>query len=100
LADIVGGFALFAPMTFIAKALECAWAAIAGSTKGLSHFLALVLGGFFMVITYYAFESLTPSIGVQGAFSEVIPNMIQAAGGFFGGKIIFIASRQLIIQKS
>lgn len=96
LADIVGGFALFAPMTFIAKALECSWAALASSSRGIFHFLALLLGGAFMVLTYFAFESLTPSIGMQGAFSEIIPNLIQAAGGFLGGKVIFIASRQLL----
>ncbi|MCF7911076.1 MAG: ECF transporter S component [Candidatus Cloacimonetes bacterium] len=99
LADVIGGFAIFAPMTFIAKALECAWAALASTTKGMFHFLALVLGGAFMVLTYYAFESLTPSIGLQGSFSEIIPNLIQAAGGFLGGKIIFIASRQLLTKE-
>jgi uncharacterized membrane protein len=73
LADIVGGFALFAPMTFLAKALECSWAAVAGSARGLAHFLALFIGGAFMVMTYFALESLTPSIGMQGAFTEIVP---------------------------
>ncbi len=99
LADIIGGFALFAPITFVAKALECAWASVASTTRGLSHLLALLIGGSFMVITYYAFEALMPSIGLQGAFSEIIPNLIQAAGGFLGGKIIFIASHQLLTAK-
>ena len=95
LADVIGGFAIFAPMTFFAKALECSWAALASTSRGIFHLMALMLGGAFMVITYFAFESLTPSIGMQGAFSEIIPNLIQAAGGFLGGKIIFIASQQI-----
>jgi len=99
LADVVGGFAIFAPMTFVAKALECSWAALAITSRGVFHFLALLLGGSFMVLTYFAFESLTPSIGMQGAFSEIIPNLIQAAGGILGGKIIFIASRQLLTNE-
>jgi uncharacterized membrane protein len=99
LADVIGGFALFAPMTFIAKALECSWAALASTSRGIFHLMALMLGGSFMVITYFAFESLTPSIGMQGAFSEVIPNLIQAAGGFLGGKIIFLASQQIFAKE-
>jgi uncharacterized membrane protein len=99
LADIVGGFALFAPMTFLAKALECSWAAVAGSARGLAHFLALFIGGAFMVMTYFALESLTPSIGMQGAFTEIVPNLIQAAGGLIGGKIIYIASKSLLVKK-
>jgi len=91
LADILGGFAFFAPITFFAKALECGWAALASSTKGISHALALFIGGSFMVITYFALEALIPSIGMQGAFAEILPNLIQAAGGLLGGKIIFLA---------
>lgn len=100
LADIIGGFALFAPMTFLAKALEAGWAAVASSNKGLPHFLALFIGASFMVMTYYALESLTPSIGMQIAFGEIIPNLIQAIGGFIGGKIIFIASKKLLAKNS
>lgn len=95
LADILGGFAFFAPITFFAKSLEAGWAALASSAKGLTHYLALFIGGSFMVISYYALESLMPSIGMQGAFAEIIPNVIQAIGGLVGGKLIFSALNKI-----
>lgn len=95
LADILGGFAFFAPITFLAKSLEASWAALASSTKGISHALALFIGGSFMVLSYFALEALSPSIGMQGAVAEIIPNLIQAGGGILGGKIIFLALNKI-----
>ena len=95
LADIVGGFGLFAPITLVAKGLEGGLSALAwGKTKWLMAIL-LLLGGSAMVATYFVAEALMPNIGLQGAVSEVIPNLIQAGGGVSGGWLTFKAYQRL-----
>lgn len=85
LADILGGFAIFAPLTFAAKGVEGAFAAWAASRQGVTKILFLGAGGTMMVAVYFAGESLMPNIGLQGAIPELIPNLVQAVGGGLGG---------------
>ena len=80
-ADILSGFAVFAPLTFAAKGLEGGLAAIAARFEGPGRWIWVALGGGAMVVSYFIGEALLPSIGVQGALAEIIPNLIQATGG-------------------
>ena len=95
LADIIGGFGLFAPITLVAKGLEGGLSALAwGRPKWLQGSF-LVFGGTAMVATYFTAEALMPNIGLQGAVSEVVPNLIQAGGGITGGWLTFKAYQRL-----
>ncbi|GAB1410429.1 hypothetical protein MASR1M90_15830 [Desulfovibrionales bacterium] len=85
LADVLGGFAVFAPLTFAAKGAEGALAALAASQHGVRRFIVLGLGGLAMIGIYFGGEAMMPNIGLQGAVQELLPNAIQAAGGAVGG---------------
>ena len=85
LADILGGFAVFAPLTFAAKGIEGAFAAAAASRSKAGRILLLGLGGLGMVGVYFIGETLMPNIGLQGAVAEIPSNLIQAIGGAAGG---------------
>jgi uncharacterized membrane protein len=92
LADVLGGFAVFAPLTFAAKGAEGALAAVAASRSGTAQYVILGLGGLAMVGVYFVGETLMPNIGLQGAVAEILANVIQAVGGAVGG---FFAAKAL-----
>lgn len=92
LADVLGGFAVFAPLTFVAKGAEGALAAVAASRTGSMQYMLLAVAGVAMIAAYLIGEALMPSIGLQGAVAEIPANLIQAAGGAVGG---FIAARAI-----
>lgn len=91
LADIVGGFGMFAPITLVAKGAEGGLCALASGKRQFSRWSFLLLGGSAMVACYFIAEMLMPNIGLQGAVSEIIPNLIQAGGGIAGGLVTFTA---------
>lgn len=97
IADVIGGYALFSPITLVAKSLEAAMATLASTTKLIFALLFLVLGAAFMMATYFFGEWLMPSLGLAGALSELPANLIQAGGGLIGGYILFRAL-DLIVQ--
>lgn len=92
LADILGGFAVFSPLTLLAKGAEGALAAVAANRTGATQYAMLALGGLAMIAAYFIGETLMPNIGLQGAAAEILPNAIQAVGGAVGG---FFAAKAL-----
>ncbi len=96
LADIIGGYGMFAPITLVAKGLEGALCALAPARQSASRWSLILLGGAAMVTAYFVAETLMPNIGLQGAVSEVIPNLIQAGGGIAGGTLAFAAYRKIV----
>lgn len=96
LADIIGGFGLFAPITLIAKGAEGGLCALASGRKNFSRWVLIVIGGAAMVACYFIAEALMPNIGLQGAVSEIIPNLIQAGGGIAGGVLAFTAYNKIV----
>lgn len=91
MADIIGGFGMFAPITLAAKGAEGGLCAIAAHHRGAMRWTYLLVGGAAMVATYFIAETLMPNIGLQGAVSELLPNLIQAGGGIVGGRLTFLA---------
>ncbi|MGX5818740.1 ECF transporter S component [Chitinophaga lutea] len=88
-ADLLSGYAMFAPLTLVAKGLEgfiCGMAR--GKTKFLYHILPL-LGAGSIVVTYFIGECIMPQIGFASALAELPANGLQAAGGYIGGKFLF-----------
>jgi uncharacterized membrane protein len=97
LADILGGYAMFAPVTLIAKGVEGGLAALAAKQARTQHFILLALGGLFMVAAYFVAEMLVPAYGgLQGAVAEIVPNLIQAVGGLVGGRLTFEAYQRIV----
>lgn len=95
LADIIGGFGLFAPITLVAKGMEGGLCALASGKPRTLRWAFLLLGGASMVAGYFIGETLYPNIGLQGAVAEVVPNLIQAVGGIAGGLLTFGAYRHV-----
>ena len=91
LADIVGGFGLFARITLVAKGVEGGLCALAAGRSPVARWLFLLAGGALMVVCYFAAEAFMPNIGLQGAVAELGPNLIQAGGGIFGGRLTYAA---------
>jgi len=96
LADIIGGFGLFAPITLVAKGAEGALAAWASGRVKVMHWILLLLGGSAMVAVYFLAETMMPNIGLQGAVAELIPNLIQAGGGIAGGRLAYAAFARIV----
>ncbi len=88
-ADILSGFALFAPLTLAAKGLEGALAAAAAKHTAALRWIWAAVASSAMVIVYFVGEALWPSIGLQGALAELLPNLLQAAGGTLIGVTAF-----------
>lgn len=85
LADLVGGFFIFIPITFVAKGLE---AFIAGSL-GSKNPIFLALAAAVMVTIYFVAEVFLPSMGLSAALSSLPFNLVQGAIGAIGGFVIY-----------
>jgi uncharacterized membrane protein len=85
LADVIGGFPIFAPITLIAKGLEGWLAGFAKGHSGFRFYLFPALAVLSMVFIYFVSETFMPQIGIAGALAELPSNLIQAAGGYAGG---------------
>lgn len=86
-ADLIGGFFIFIPVTFIAKGLE---GLIAG-TLGRKKPAFLIFAVFSMVAVYFLSEIFIPGMGWSAAISELPFNLIQATVGAIGGFTIYKA---------
>ena len=80
----------------VAKAAEGGFCALASGRHKFSRWILLLLGGASMVTCYFIAEALMPNIGLQGAVSEIIPNLIQAGGGIAGGVLAFTAYKKIV----
>lgn len=90
LADLVG-FPLFAPITLFAKGALGFFAGLAKDCQnGMRHIWPL-LGAILMVVIYFAGTWIIPSFGMAAAVADLPANILQAAFGFIGGKLLFAA---------
>lgn len=90
IADIISGFAMWAPLTFVAKGLEGFLCGFAKGKKGIPYHIYPLIGTIIMAAVYFVGEYLIPNYGgPASAVAELIPNIIQAGGGYIGGKILF-----------
>lgn len=93
LADILGGYAAYAPGTLIAKGLA---ALITGlvfrRTKKAIH--AAICGELAMAAVYFAYEGLILGFGL-GAAVEIPGNLMQGALGVAGGVALYYALRRV-----
>lgn len=89
LADILGGFAVFSPLTLLAKGTEGLLSGFSKNKKGFMYWLFPALGCLSMVVIYFIGEIFMPQIKIAGAIAELPANLVQASGGYIGGKLLF-----------
>jgi len=95
LADILGGYAQFAPLTLIAHGVEGLLIGYVGHRKGLAQMaLAWLLGSAFMVAAYLVGEAVFMGMGWAAAAQEVPGNLMQVlAGGVVGIPLVLAIQR-------
>lgn len=99
-ADLISGYAVFAPLTLVSKGLEGWICGFAKDRHGIFSWIIPGVAGLVMATVYFVGESLMPSIKLQGALLEILPNLTQAAGGAVGGRMLFeIYNRASAVNK-
>lgn len=110
LADILAGYAQYAPATFVIKALMAlvaclvfsATTKITSKSKWLSPVFTIAAGicaEVLMIAGYFVYEAFILSYGF-GAIASVLPNAMQGVAGIVGGTILCeILSRTKIKNK-
>jgi uncharacterized membrane protein len=95
LADIMLGFAAFAPFTMAIKGFEGLIASLIKNKKSLYRdIFAVVVAGAEMVGGYFIVEVFLWGLG--GALAEVLPNIAQIAiGGIVGIPVALVLRRRL-----
>lgn len=95
LADILGGYASWAPLTLVAHGLQGFIAGYFGKGKGLTRMLiGWGLGSVALIATYFLGEWFFYGLGYGGALAEVGPNFIQeAVGGLIGIPLLLAVRR-------
>ncbi len=96
LADVLGGYAQFAPLSFVVHGLQgfvAGWLyAKRPTTLGL--ILATVIGGVVVVAGYFAGESLIPALGGPSkAVLEIAPNVLQVLIGAIGAVVYILVAQ-------
>jgi energy-coupling factor transport system substrate-specific component len=87
LADVLGGYAYFAPLTFVVHGLEGLIAGYIGArTNSLAcMFIAWIAGSVILVGGYFIGEALVPAWGgLPQAFVDLPTNLTQAVLGLVG----------------
>ncbi|MCB5249766.1 MAG: ECF transporter S component [Candidatus Cloacimonadales bacterium] len=95
IADLLGGFFIFAPITFVAKGLE---AFLAGLFKSKNPTF-LIFGALAMVIVYFLAELFIPGMGLPAALADLYANIIQAVSGAVGGRVLFLIVERALPRK-
>ncbi len=94
LADIIG-FPVFAPITLVAKGLEGLISGLAKKGNNLQSYLYPLLAVIVMVAGYFVGSWIFPNLGKAVAFADLPMNIVQAAVGFSGGRILFGAYKRI-----
>lgn len=96
IADVVSGYASYAPFTFLIKGAEGALAGLISNRKNVRRdIIAVIFGGAEMVTGYFLAEFSPLQYG-WGALTEVPGNILQiVVGGFLGVLIASIIRRRL-----
>jgi uncharacterized membrane protein len=92
-ADLLGGYAAFAPVTFIVKGIEGFLPGVLAprARPGARALFASCVAGAEMVLGYLVGESLMPGIGPAVALAQVPGNALQGLAGALGGYGLFVS---------
>ena len=86
IADILSGYAVWAPLTLVAHGLQGFLAGYFGYKRGLMGMIVgWAIGSIALILVYFLGEWFIYGLGFAGALAEVGPNFIQmAVGGLIG----------------
>jgi energy-coupling factor transport system substrate-specific component len=85
IADLLAGYATFAPGTFLIHGLQAVVVAYIGRNhKPWLMFAGAIAGGIVVVAGYFGYEWLILRIGVLAAAQEIPANTIQVTSGLIG----------------
>lgn len=86
IADIMSGYAIWAPITLVAHGMQGFLAGYFGYKKGLvGMIVGWAIGSIALILVYFVGEWFIYGLGFAGALAEVGPNFIQmAVGGLIG----------------
>ncbi|NPA90971.1 MAG: ECF transporter S component [Chloroflexi bacterium] len=95
LADLLSGYAQFAPLTFVAHGVEGLIIGYLGYNRGLREaVIGWLVGGAFMVLAYYVGEATIMGMGWVAPLQEIPGNLIQMlAGGVVGIPLVMAVRR-------
>lgn len=94
LADIISGYAVYAPATFVIKALMALVAYIViGKKDNITGFIiASVFAELVMMTGYFLFDTIL--YGIAGALPTLLYSFMQASGGIIIGVAICVLSKK------
>lgn len=94
LADLLSGYAHWAPFTLVIKGIEGYIAGLSKDKKGIFKVLILIIAGAEMVLGYFLVEVLLYGLG--GALAEIPGNSFQAASGILFAYILTPIIRKVL----
>jgi uncharacterized membrane protein len=94
IADLLAGYATFAPGTFVIHGLQAVVVSYIGrNRKPWLMFAGAVVGGAVVVAGYFCYEWLVLRIGVLAAAQEIPANIVQVASGLIGVPVFMLVRR-------
>lgn len=94
LADLLSGYAHWAPFTLVIKGIEGYIAGLSKDRKGILKVLILIIAGAEMVLGYFLVEVLLYGLG--GALAELPGNSFQAISGIVFAYILAPVIRKVL----
>ena len=94
IADLIAGYAPFAPGTFVIHGLQAVVVAYIGrNRKPWVMFVAAAAGGAVVVAGYFLYEWLILRMAAGAALAEVLPNLLQVTSGLAGVPVYLLVAR-------
>ena len=87
-ADLISGFFVFMPITFVAKGVEALMVGVI-MERSTANFWLLSFAGLSMVAIYFIAEVFLPGIGMSAAISELPFNLLQSSIGIGCGVAVY-----------
>jgi uncharacterized membrane protein len=94
IADVIGGYALYAPATFVIHGLQAVVIALIGQKRNAwLMFVAAAAGGVIVVGGYFLYQWLILGMAMAVAVVEVPFNLLQASLGLLGVPLYLLVRR-------
>jgi uncharacterized membrane protein len=94
IADLLAGYATFAPGTFVIHGLQAVVVGYIGrNRKPWLMFAAAIFGGAVVVTGYFCYEWLILRMGILAAAQEIPANIVQVASGLIGVPVFMLVKR-------
>ncbi|NLE46736.1 MAG: ECF transporter S component [Chloroflexi bacterium] len=95
IADIITGYASWAPLTLLAHGLQGLVTGALARRQGIAGLIAAWAGGAVaLVLTYFLGEWFIYGLGYGGALAEILPNSLQMLVGGVIGLPLYLAVRR------